>query len=551
MQKNIKYIILGLTCFIIAACAKVMPLTGGKEDKTPPEFKSAKPDTFSLNFKGKTIHIKFNEFINLVDPTREILISPPVSPAPEYVVNGQTIKIKFQDSLIPNVTYVINFGKAIEDITEANKNVGFTFVFSTGPVLDSAEVKGNITDAFTGKPAEGLKVMLYKPEVSDSFPYQERPFYIAYTDAMGSFRLGNLRKGSYRIFALQEDNNNYLFDRSGEAIAFLEGTITTDDSIPIKMVSFIEDGGQIKFNKARSVSPVRTDFYFSGKADKVKIIPDFGFSDTSLFQYEYGKSQDTIIVWHSPIVADSFRVFINEPTLNDTLVLRTNKAVGVAGTGKRNKGPAVAAVSLDANNNMKYDLYSSPVLSFAEPLKSIDTSKITLLADSVPQTFSIVPDTTHPRKYLVEFKAQAKKKYILTCDSAAFVSISDKISSRSGFSFGFREAIEYASVKVVFSDSIIKFPKIWHLVKDDKVIRQTFAPANRNDVQFSNLEPGSYTLRLIVDENGNKQWDTGKFTDNKQPERVLYMAETIELKPGWDSEITWKMTGPKVRREKP
>lgn len=554
MREKIKYIaiIFAAAWIMLTGCAKVMPLTGGDEDQKPPQFKSAKPDTFALNFKGKTITIKFDEFINLVDPTREILISPPVDPAPEYIVNGQSVKIKFKDSLLSDVTYVINFGKSIEDITEANKNVGFTYVFSTGPFLDSGEVKGNIIDAFTGKPVENYKVMLYKPEVSDSFPYKQKPFYIAYTDKSGFFKLGNLRKGEYRIFALLEDNNNYIFDRSGEAISFLSNTVSTNDSVPLKMVAFVEEGGKIKFNKAKSVSPIRTDFFFSGKANQVNITPNFGFTDSSYFAYEYNKTEDTITLWHSPIVADSFSVFINETTLSDTIVLRTNKAAAQAtGQNKRNRPPVAAAISLDANNNMKFDLYTAPTLSFAEPLQSIDTSKIILLADSVPQTFSLSSDSTSPRKYKLNFKALAKKKYILVCDSAAFIGLSGKASNKSTFSFGFREAMEYGSVKVVLGDSIIKFPKIWHLVKDDKVIRQTFALASRNEVQFSNLEPGSYSLRLIVDENGNKQWDTGKFLEDKQPERVLYMTEAIELKPGWDSEITWKMTSPKVRKKKP
>lgn len=85
-------------------------------------------------------------------------------------------------------------------------------------------------------------------------------------------------------------------------------------------------------------------------------------------------------------------------------------------------------------------------------------------------------------------------------------------------------------------------------MKDDKVIRTTFAPASQNDVVFNSLEPGSYSLRLILDENDNKQWDTGNFMEKKLPERVLYLTEPIELKPGWDSEITWKVTKPKLKR---
>ena len=549
MLKKIKTSFLALAgfAFILGSCAKVMPLTGGDEDKTPPAFRSSSPDTFSLNFKGKTITIKFDEYINLVDPTREILISPPVFPPPEFILNGQAVKIKFKDSLQPNITYVVQFGKSIQDITEANANTGFSFVFSTGSFLDSGKVQGNVTDAFTGKGAEGFKVMLYKTDVTDSFPYKEKPFYLAYTDAGGDFKLGNLRQGDYKIFALQEDNNNNIYDRSGEAIAFSPVIIsTTNDSTITKLISFIEPGGKIKFNKAKSVSPVRTEFYFSGLADSVKVNPYFGLNDSSYFAYEFNKGKDTLTLWHNPIVADSFGVFIEHLNTVDTVVLRTNKSgsqtMGSGGGKSRlNKTGTSTSMTFDAATNMKFDLYSMPSLLFGEPIKNIDTSLFRVLEDSIPIHYTLIADTSSPRKYLIDFKRVSKKKYTIISDSAAFISISGKTIPKNVYTMGFREATEYGSVKIIYEDSIIKFPKIWHLLKDDKVIRETFANANQNDVQFSRIEPGSYRLRLILDENGNRKWDTGNYMEGKQPEKVLYMSEPIELKSGWDSEVIWKL----------
>jgi len=554
MLKKIKVGFLALAGFgfILGSCAKVMPLTGGDEDKVPPAYRNSNPDTFSLNFKGKTITIRFDEYINLVDPTREILISPPVFPPPEYILSGQAVKIKFKDSLLSNITYVIQFGKSIQDITESNINTGFSFVFSTGSFLDSGEVRGNIVDAFTGKPGEGYKVMLYKTEVTDSFPYKEKPFYLAYTDGGGNFKLSNLRQGDYKIFALHEDNNNNIYDRSGEGIAFSTMTVSTvNDSTITNLVSFIEPGGKIKFNKAKSVSPIRTEFYFSGLADSVKVLPNFGIKDSGYFAYEFNKGKDTLTLWHEKIEADSFGVFLRHLNTIDTVVLRTNKNVGQpsGGKGRLSRASTGFAVVLDAAANMKFDLYSMPSLTFGEPIKNIDTSLFKILADSIPINYRIIADTTLPRKYFIDFERSSKKKYTIISDSAAFISISGKSTSQSTYTIGFREATEYGSVKIIYEDSIIKFPKIWHLLKDDKVIRETFANANQNDVQFSRIEPGSYRLRLILDENGNRMWDTGKYMEGKQPEKVLYMSEPIELKSGWDSEVIWKLLK-KGRRSK-
>lgn len=543
MHKYAKHIFFwSLAAWLAAGCAKVMPLSGGDEDSTPPAYRSSDPDTFALNFKGKSVTIRFDEFINLKDPTREILISPPVYPEPEYIAGGQSVKIKFKDSLQPNITYVIQFGKAIEDITESNVSTGFSFVFSTGSFLDSGEVKGNIVDAFTGAASPGLKVMLYKPGVTDSFPYKEKPFYLAYTNEQGYFRFGNLRQGDYRIFALKEDNNNYLYDRPGEAIAFLAQTVSAADSNAVSLVSFQEATGKLEFNRARSVSPVRTDFYFVGKASSVKVTPYFGFRDSSFFAYEFSKDEDTLTLWHSPVAADSFAVFLKSETLSDTAVLRTNKGASGSGANRRSKTTGSAApATFNASGNQKFDLYSAPLLTFSEPLGSMDTSKLRLLADSVPIPFRIVADTASPRAYRIDFAHSDKKKYSLAYDTAAFIGISAKVFPGASYSFAFREAIEYGSVKIVYADSVIKYPKIWQLLKDDKVIRTNFGTASLNDVGFERLEPGSYRLRLIVDQNGNRRWDTGNYTAGEQPEKVIYMTEPIDLKPGWDSEVTWKL----------
>ena len=547
MWKKYRYIgLFFLAAIIMAGCAKVMPLTGGDEDKEPPKFRSADPDTFALNFTGKTITIKFDEYINLVDPTREIILSPPVEPAPEFSASGQSVKIRFKEPLRPNVTYVINFGESIQDITEANKNQGFTFVFSTGSFIDSGQVSGNVNDAFSGQPSEGYKVMLYNTDVSDSFPYKEKPFYLAYTDKAGSFKLSNLRKGNYNIFVLQEDNNNFIFDRGGEKIGFINGIVSTEDSTPVKIVTFAEEGSLTKFNKPKSISSVRTDFYFSGDAEQVKITPFKGIPDSNYIAHEFNKTRDTVTVWHRPVDADTIGFYITIGSTQDTAIFKVNKGPQPnVSTGRKSRSAAVvSSMQFDASGNPKFDLYSMPTFTMAEPVRQIDTSRMKLLMDSVPQKFTVLADTSSPRKYKLNFQRVPNKKYILICDSAAFVSISGKVSTKSTYSFGFREAVEYASIKVNYEDSILKFPKIWQLLKEDKVIRETFAPANRKDVEFSRLEPGSYRLRLILDENANRRWDTGKFIDKKQPERVLYLAETIELKAGWDSEITWKIKKP-------
>jgi uncharacterized protein (DUF2141 family) len=48
------------------------------------------------------------------------------------------------------------------------------------------------------------------------------------------------------------------------------------------------------------------------------------------------------------------------------------------------------------------------------------------------------------------------------------------------------------------------------------------------------LEPSKYTLRVIYDVNGNKEWDSGNFLERRQPEEVIYFPKEIDVRGNWD-----------------
>ena len=49
---------------------------------------------------------------------------------------------------------------------------------------------------------------------------------------------------------------------------------------------------------------------------------------------------------------------------------------------------------------------------------------------------------------------------------------------------------------------------------------------NQHKYTFKNLNPQTYQIRIIVDENNNQQWDTGNFEKNKEPEKEGREEET-------------------------
>lgn len=54
-------------------------------------------------------------------------------------------------------------------------------------------------------------------------------------------------------------------------------------------------------------------------------------------------------------------------------------------------------------------------------------------------------------------------------------------------------------------------------------------------VDFINVTPGTYNLRVVFDTNNNGQYDPGNFLKRIQPERISYAKEMLLVRAGWDT----------------
>ncbi len=206
-------------------CAQIGAPTGGPRDTIPPVLMSAYPKLFTTNFKGKLITLNFDEYINVNEIQKNVVVSPYPKVMPVIDFKLKTVTIKLKDTLIENTTYAINFGNAIVDNNEGNPFKEFTYVFSTGPVVDSLKLSGTVLLAETGKPDSTLEVMLYR-NANDSSVQQRKPDYIARINSTGHFMFTNLSAGDYRVYALKDGDGRKTYNSKLEAFAFLDKDVT-------------------------------------------------------------------------------------------------------------------------------------------------------------------------------------------------------------------------------------------------------------------------------------------------------------------------------------
>jgi len=196
--------ILLLIFLLIYSCAKIGRPTGGPRDRVPPVVVKTLPGERSINFSGDELLLTLDEYVVLDNINENLLVSPPMKQKPKVWLKGKSVVVELQEDLKDSTTYTFNFQNAIKDLNEGNILEGYQFVFSTGPVLDSLSVTGNVYSAENLDLAEKAFVLMHS-ELADSAVKKHLPDYLSIIDKNGYFRINNVKPGSYRLYALNDD----------------------------------------------------------------------------------------------------------------------------------------------------------------------------------------------------------------------------------------------------------------------------------------------------------------------------------------------------------
>jgi len=219
-----------------SSCANIVPPLGGPRDTLPPRLISVVPRDNSLNFvikdvKNNKIVFNFDEYIDPKDVRTELIVSP--VPKLEPIVNAKlrTLTVRLKDTLQPNTTYSLDFGKAIRDVNEGNILKNFTYTFSTGKYLDSMEFSGNVIVAETGKVDSTLIVILHK-SLDDSAVVKERPRYMTRVDTTGRFRFRHLEPGTYAVYSMKDEGGTRRYISKGQLFGFADSPVIIHQGTP-------------------------------------------------------------------------------------------------------------------------------------------------------------------------------------------------------------------------------------------------------------------------------------------------------------------------------
>lgn len=209
---------------LLGACASMGHPTGGDYDIEPPVYVKSNPAIGATGINRNHITIDFNENVQVEDVMNKVVVSPAQKNIPQITANGHRVSVELRDTMQPGTTYTIDFSDAISDLNEKNVLDGFAIDFSTGDSIDSLRLSGMVFEARTLEPAQGVLVGVYS-NLTDTTITTLPLERIAKTNQLGQFTVRGLKPGDYHIFAINDINRDYHWDRS-EDVAFYDVTVS-------------------------------------------------------------------------------------------------------------------------------------------------------------------------------------------------------------------------------------------------------------------------------------------------------------------------------------
>ena len=600
-----------MLAIITYSCASMGTPDGGPYDEMPPKFVGSSPQLRAVNVKSQKFELEFDEFIKLEKASEKVIISPPQMEQPEIKVVGKKVVGEFFDSLKDSTTYTIDFSDAIVDNNEGNPMGHFTYSFSTGAAIDTMEVAGTVLNAANLEPIKGIQVGLHK-NLNDS-ALVKLPFdRVSRTDSRGHFSIRGVAPGKYRIYALMDGNQNYLFDSKTEMIAYSDSIIvpsmtpaTRQDTVwkdtltidTIKTVgytrflpddiilrAFKEENTRQYFVKSQRDKENHFILKFSAKADTLPTLTGLNFDAKDAFVIEPNEGYDSICYWVKDslvylmdtlqikmdyLYTDSLEQLVpktdtiylaNKLTREQREKLAQKEAEEKEKERKKKekKGEKIEPepfpflkMNVDAPSSM--DVNKNILLTFEEPVAHIDTSAIhmSVKVDSLWEEtpFIFRADSVIPRQYEILAEWEPEKEYQLKIDSAGIVGLYGLHINKVEQTLKVKKLDEYGTLLLNIKGAD-PHAIVELLDSSEKVLRQqSVTPEGTADFYY--LAPNAkYYVRLFNDRNGNKVWDTGKFEEGIQPEEVYYLPKVWEMKANFEFEETWDIHGTPVDKQK-
>lgn len=539
---KIKYtFLLVFSVALFTQCAKQSTPQGGPRDEDPPKLLEANPKDQSINIKPEEIVLVFDEYIKLDNPNKNIIITPRVK-KDEVVTTAlkNTVTIELNQELEDNTTYVFNFQKSVQDLSEGNPAENLKIVFSTGSSIDSLELSGQVNFYFPDKQSDFKNVLvgLY-PENDTTDLFTAAPYYISQVDSTGQFKISNIKNGNYRAYAWNDANNSLKAEFKSEAHDFLKDTITIEENI---------EGAIFNLSQA-DLTPIRLlrSSFTNGSYDLIlnKNAVDIKLENESLGKsIFYTKEDKRIRLFSDKSIPDSLAFKVN---LIDSVGYQIDTLI-YAKFPVNERKPEELTVT--ANSGKNFTGTMEAILSFNKPITKIHTDSLYIPLDSV-RSIKIGPEMYYfedsSMRNVLRLKVSIPDS---TQSDVVTLTVADSTFQDIQLQYNLKELkANYRKIRPETLADLLagrinnaEPPFVVQLIDNKDELKAEKKLIDTNNFRFERIEAGTYKIRVIEDRNGNGRWDPGNFFENRQAERIFYFknpensSTDIIIRGGWTND---------------
>ena len=550
LQKQInnnKTLIFLLFSFILIKCANQLPPPGGEPDRIPPIVVEVYPNDGTINFDENYFELDFSEYVDKQSVTDAIFISPFIEGSLEYSWNGTTLEVTFPEKLKDDVTYTITIGTDVVDLNNKNRmSQAFTFTFSTGNKIDRKIISGRVY----GKEKEGIFIYAYKIDEGSDSLLKRKPDYVSQTGVDGIFNMQGLGSGNYRVYAVNDQFRDYLYQQDQDQIGVphQDNNLADSDSIFTNLYFLLFNADT---TKPRLISGIMTDRnHIIVSSSKEVNLPSIRAENFSLFDSTDNKNYKIVYAFKGKSKPEEFilmidaqfnpenQIYLFADTLTDLLnnVMRNDFTKIVV--SDRIDTSSIKIISTEPAVGGLVDFEKTEIKIFFDEAfnKDLINTAVALtdtLNKPVGLDINFMDDATLIIKPAENLKPD--KDYLVKLQLGSFVDISgNRKDSIFTLKFTTISGLDFTGLSGnVINLDYSKTPTL--------VLENTSTPQFKYEQKlesdkfgFNRIEPGKYLLWCYLDENSDGEFNYGWPEPIEFSERFSFYPDTLNLRPRWE-----------------
>lgn len=457
-------------------CANIVPPGGGPKDTAAPRLLDISPADSQLNVRPQKIELGFNEFVTLNDPGNQIRISPMLEIPLTITSRLKEVTIRIPDTLL-------------------RPNTTYRITFGNAiQDLHESNPFGNYTYVFsTGTYFDSLKVQGNVEDAATGLP-----------DTAALVMLYDAADGDS---AIVRKKPLYVVHTDGLGDFHFDG---------------LPPG---RFN-AYTLSDRNANYIYDGAGEKI------AFQDQAL-EVKAGTTPRL-----------QFYSFMEEEDTSGSAAAKQN--FGQRGGTARDAGNKVFSYSVGVDTSelrkRTYDINQPLRIRFSKPLKDLSEGRVFLSYDSAGTVVEagrvLKKDSTDNQAALLTSNWREDMVYTLRLLKGFAVDTAGTEAMPSRYSFHTKRDEDYGKLQIHLPTRVYGSNFILQVTRETDTIYQK--PVTDTMITFKRLAPGTYSFRVIHDDNRNSSWDRGDLFLKKQPEKVEAYPNTINLKAGWENMIDFE-----------